>query len=639
MRRLLRPSLHGRRLVDRGKAGRDVRRSGLGGALGLVALLALSGLFAQSASAAGTPVSIPLASGTTPTTFAIGGGASGTAVTKCQNGSWTLIPGTSWIGVSNDCTAGDAASNKTTTYDVTFTLPAGYTAPSISGSFAADDIGSVALNGNALASGASFTATVPFSSSNPAFFHAGVNTLEFTVQDLGGPNGLDYTATVAFTDPANLALTKSAAPTTVDHGQNVVYTLTETNNGPGQASAPTITDTLPAGQTFVFSDAGCTSVPGPPVVVTCVTPDLPNGMSDTIHITASTAGIPAPLTTPLVQTNTATVTAGTGDPDTSDNTATANVTVVPAADLSLTKAASPDPVIANQQLTYTLTATNAGPDTAVNAKVVDTLPAGETFVNEGTPPGGTPTCSVTAGTPATGQTVTCNLGDIPSGGTVTATIVVIVTAQPPPASEFNTATVSSDTADPNTANNTATVTSGVTPNCTTTITGRHVGAIDVPAGTFLCLTNAQQIGAVLVDAGGGFTATNSTIQGGVQSNGAVFMTLCGDTIGSSGSVIIKNTTLLTRLGDDAINCAGNNITGSVNVTGNRGGVEVFGNTIRGSLSVDNNLGASPFSDGTPEVEGNTVGAALACAGNSPAPINDGSANRVTGAKLGQCLPL
>ncbi len=597
------------------------------GLASLVGLLALSGLLATGASAA----TISLASGTTATTFAIGGGGSGTAVSKCKNPAWGLIAGTSWIGVSSDCTIGDAASNKTTTYTVTFTLPAGFTVPSISGSaFLADNAGSVALNGTVLGA-ASFSSPVAFDTANAALFHVGANTLTFTVTDLGGANGLDYAATVNFTDSANLSLTKTAAPTSVLHGQNVVYTLTAANAGPGTAVAPVITDTLPAGQTLVFADAPCTTA-GSPVVVTCPTADLPSGSSVTIHLTASTGGVAA-LTSPLVQTDTASVTSPTGDPDLTNNTATANVTVVPAADLSLVKTASPDPVIANQQLTYTLTVTNAGPDTAVNATVVDTLPAGVTFLNEGTQPPGTPTCT------AAGAVVTCPLGDIPAGGTVTATIVVAVTDNPPPGSLSNTATVSSSTADSNPANNTSAITTGVTPSCTTTITGQHVGALVVHSGQFLCLTGATQTGAILVDAGGALTLTNSTVLGGgVQSNGAAFMTLCGSTL-TSGSVVIKNTTLLTRVGDDAINCPGNTISGSVTLTGNKGGVEVFGNTIKGSLAVDGNLGASPFADGTPEVEGNTVGAALGCTANNPAPVNDGSANAVTGAKLGQCQTL
>ena len=53
----------------------------------------------------------------------------------------------------------------------------------------------------------------------------------------------------------------------------------------------------------------------------------------------------------------------------------------PPADLALTKAASPDPVLAGNKLTYTLTITNSGPSAATGVTLIDTLPAGVTFVS------------------------------------------------------------------------------------------------------------------------------------------------------------------------------------------------------------------------------------------------------------------
>ena len=54
----------------------------------------------------------------------------------------------------------------------------------------------------------------------------------------------------------------------------------------------------------------------------------------------------------------------TADPAPANNSASAETTVDPAADLSLTKTDSPDPVLAGELLTYTLTAQNAGPSSA-----------------------------------------------------------------------------------------------------------------------------------------------------------------------------------------------------------------------------------------------------------------------------------
>src|SRR5207247_11469347 len=51
----------------------------------------------------------------------------------------------------------------------------------------------------------------------------------------------------------------------------------------------------------------------------------------------------------------------------------------PQADLSIVKTDSPDPVQSGQELTYTLTVTNNGPDVATDTVVTDSLPSRVTF--------------------------------------------------------------------------------------------------------------------------------------------------------------------------------------------------------------------------------------------------------------------
>src|SRR5438445_4197776 len=50
---------------------------------------------------------------------------------------------------------------------------------------------------------------------------------------------------------SDLNVTKSDAPDPVTAGSNVVYTIGVTDNGPSDAAAVSLTDTLPAGTTFV----------------------------------------------------------------------------------------------------------------------------------------------------------------------------------------------------------------------------------------------------------------------------------------------------------------------------------------------------------------------------------------------------
>ncbi|MFI8517138.1 hypothetical protein ACIGEZ_04810 [Streptomyces sp. NPDC085481] len=131
------------------------------------------------------------------------------------------------------------------------------------------------------------------------------------------------------------------------------------------------------------------------------------------------------------------------------------VTTKPSADLAVSLKASPNPVAANANLTYTIAVTNHGPSAAENVIFDDTLPAEGEFVTVQPSQG---TCKV----PLTGttDTVTCNLGTLSANTSRTATIVVTVKANPG-STVTNTAQVSSTTPDPRPVNNSATVRSRV----------------------------------------------------------------------------------------------------------------------------------------------------------------------------------
>lgn len=108
------------------------------------------------------------------------------------------------------------------------------------------------------------------------------------------------------------------------------------------------------------------------------------------------------------------------------------------ADLSLEKEASPGPAPEGTELTYTITAANAGPDTALDARIEDTLPESVEFV------------SASEGCEESGGVVVCEAGDIPAGESREFEIVVRTTE---PGEVTNTATVSSRTPDPDRDNN------------------------------------------------------------------------------------------------------------------------------------------------------------------------------------------
>src|SRR5262249_43358696 len=83
-------------------------------------------------------------------------------------------------------------------------------------------------------------------------------------------------------------------------------------------------------------------------------------------------------------TNTATVAlvgAGVVDPNPANDTDTETTTVNAQADIQVIKTDAPDPVIAGQNVTYTISVTNAGPSDAQNVTLSDTVPTGTTFVS------------------------------------------------------------------------------------------------------------------------------------------------------------------------------------------------------------------------------------------------------------------
>ena len=174
------------------------------------------------------------------------------------------------------------------------------------------------------------------------------------------------------TPQADLAVTK-AGPGSVNAANNIVYTITVTNQGPSTATSMVITDTLPAGVTFLSATGGGTTNASGNVFWSAIT-NFVNGAS-----TNFTLIVKAPATG--IVTNTAVVGSPVSDPTPGNNTSTPVITTVtPQADLAVTKA-GPASVNAANNITYTITVTNQGPSTATSMVVTDTLPVGVIFVS------------------------------------------------------------------------------------------------------------------------------------------------------------------------------------------------------------------------------------------------------------------
>jgi uncharacterized repeat protein (TIGR01451 family) len=171
---------------------------------------------------------------------------------------------------------------------------------------------------------------------------------------------------------ADLAVAKSAAPTLVEPGGVVTYTLTVTNNGPSAAQFVTVTDVLSGGSLGGVVDMSSgvnVTISGNGVTFTVNSLNAGDVITMVYTATAPSLG---------VMTNSAVVTSAVGDLGGGDNQAGVTV-LVNATDLALAKAAAGGTAVAGQPFTYTLTITNNGPLTATQVVITDALSGGAVF--------------------------------------------------------------------------------------------------------------------------------------------------------------------------------------------------------------------------------------------------------------------
>ncbi len=158
-----------------------------------------------------------------------------------------------------------------------------------------------------------------------------------------------------------------------------------------------------------------------------------------------------------------------------------------ATDLAVVKTSPATVVLPGSQITYTIVASNIGPNPVVGARVIDTLPA--TLINA------TWTCAASAGSacpsPASGSGNINTTVNLPVTGSVTFTLTATV-ATSAAGSLANTATIGSPTGavDPTPGNNTSTYTVQISRGVTATISTRLVSNdVCVGPGKFLTVQN------------------------------------------------------------------------------------------------------------------------------------------------------
>ncbi|RWW91662.1 DUF11 domain-containing protein, partial [Flavobacterium cerinum] len=241
-------------------------------------------------------------------------------------------------------------------------------------------------------------------------------------------NNIKYN-TITPSAQANLTVAKSVNIAVPTVGQQVIFKIDVTNNGPNNATGVSVTDQLPNGFTYVSHT---------------VTAGTYNDGTGIWNIGALSNGVTSSLEiTVLVKatgnhTNVATVSGSQTDPTPGDNSDDATSAPNVLANLSIEKTVNNLIPNVSSEVEFTLKATNNGPGNATNVVVTDQLPAGYSYVSHS---GG-------AYVPGTGL---WTIGNLANGANTSLTITAKVNAT---GNHTNIASIDATETDPDSTDDT-----------------------------------------------------------------------------------------------------------------------------------------------------------------------------------------
>ncbi len=335
---------------------------------------------------------------------------------------------------------------------------------------------------------------------------------------------------------AELQITKTANPSHLPVGANVVFNLVLRNNGPSTVTNQVIvTEMVPPGFDYVGdTSAGSGNIYSFGVGQWIMPTGIVAGATQSLAITVRS-------TTAGTYTNTAIINVpnGVNDPNTNNNSSSAIVTVtnvpLPEAELQITKTASASGLVVGSNVVFHLVLRNNGPATVTNqVSVSDAIPPGFDYVADNS--GGS------------GNLYSFGVGlwIMPTGIVAGATQSLAITLRGTTTGTYtNTASINlpNGYTDPNTNNNSSSV----------VVTVSNVPTYKITGLVLCCTTNGQGITNVTIRLTGN-GITNSTL---TASNGSYMFT---NIVAGSNYVLTPSLTNFTFLPTNLIVTVSSNMT-------------------------------------------------------------------------------
>ena len=263
---------------------------------------------------------------------------------------------------------------------------------------------SISINLGTLAAGATGRVTVTGTAQTSVAREDFTNTATITTSTPETNTTNNQSSVPGAVWTTDLQIVKLAQPQ-VAAGATFTATLSYKNNGPAPANGAQLTDTLPAGVSFVSSNPAPSSVSGQTLTWSVGT--LADQAEGTIDLVLRADPTLANNTTVTNQSQIGTT---TSDRTSSNNTSSAQTLVVTRSDVSVTKT-GPARVSAGDTVNFTITYANNGPSVARAVIIEDTLPSELDFVSANPAP-----ASNTAGV------LTWNIGDLNPGASGSITV-------------------------------------------------------------------------------------------------------------------------------------------------------------------------------------------------------------------------
>lgn len=365
-----------------------------------------------------------------------------------KTGPATFVPGQAFTYTLVVSNVGPSTSTGATVAD---TLPAGVTG-SWTAAYAGGGSGAASGSGDintpvTLPAGATATFTITVTP-QATLTAALTNTATVTPTDgKPDPNPGDNTSTVTSeaTPTADLVIVKTngSGKSTYTPGEEMVYTITVTNNGPSFVTGATVIDDLPAAISFAEWTASITTGTG-----TVSGASGTGSINETVNLAPGavatflvSARVSSTATGNLVNTAQLLVPEGVIDPNPGNNTSTDTDTPVDPANLTVAKTVidvNGGFIAAGDVLRYTITVSNPATiptNPASNVALTDAIPALTTYVG-----GSARVVSGVATVSGSASGITATIGTLDPNETVTIEFEVTVNGGIPPSTTItNTA--------------------------------------------------------------------------------------------------------------------------------------------------------------------------------------------------------